>query len=86
LCGELDIKLKSKINELIFGSVTRELLFFILSLITILVAADVIKDIGLYGMSWFIDTAMRNIVYGFESGFIPLIVIILLISFSNRIN
>lgn len=78
--------MKSKINELIFGSVTRELLFFILSLITILVAADVIKDIGLYGMSWFIDTAMRNIVYGFESGFIPLIVIVLLISFSNTIN
>ena len=78
--------MKNKIKELLFGSVTRELLFFILSLIAILVAVDVIKDISLYGMSWFIDTAMRNIIYGFESGFIPLIVIILLISFSNIIN
>lgn len=78
--------MKNKINDLIFGSVTRELLFVILSLIAILVVADVIKDIGLYGMPWFVDTTMRNIVYGFESGFIPLIVIVLLISFSNRIN
>lgn len=78
--------MKNKINELIFGSVTRELLFFILSLIAILVAADVIKYIGLYGMSWFIDTAMRNTINGFKSGIIPLVLIILLISFSNKIN
>lgn len=78
--------MKNKIKKLLFGSVTRELVFLVLFLISTLVAVDVIKDISLYGVSWFTSNLISSIIYGIESGFILYIVIILLISSENRIN
>lgn len=78
--------MKNKIKKLLFGSVTRELVFLILFLISTLVSIDVIKDIRLYGISWFMSNSVRSIIFGIESGFIPYIAVILLISLENRVN
>ncbi|WP_051542086.1 sensor histidine kinase [Clostridium lundense] len=76
--------MKNRIKELLFGSVTRELLFIILGFISIVIFADVISSIMSYGMFWFVSSVMRIII----SGKILIIVGILLIylKFKNRIN
>ncbi|WP_234117755.1 sensor histidine kinase [Clostridium hydrogenum] len=76
--------MKNRINKLLFGSVTRELLFVMLFFISISAFSDVVHDIMLYGIHWFISSVIRS----FISGIIPGIAIVLVVylKFKNKIK
>lgn len=81
--------MKNRINKLIFGSVTRELLFIIILCVSVLLLLDInivsrIMEEGIYG---FIADMIKNFIrFTIGSGIVLGIGILILISLENRIN